>query len=43
MTDQHGGVICPANYSALCMPYSDVFLNCEQDYSGYEPLIGLYR
>ena len=22
------------------MPYSDVFLNCEEDYSGYEPLIG---
>ena len=27
-------------YGAMYMPYSDVFLNCEQDYSGYEPLIG---
>lgn len=27
-------------FGAMYMPYSDVFLNCEQDYSGYEPLIG---
>lgn len=27
-------------YGAMYMPYSDVFLNCEQDYSGYEPLLG---
>lgn len=27
-------------YGAMYMPYSDVFLNCEQNYSGYEPLIG---
>lgn len=27
-------------YGAMYMPYSDVFLNCELDYSGYEPLIG---
>ncbi len=29
-------------FGAMYMPYSDVFLNCEQDYSGYEPLIGPY-
>ncbi len=29
-------------YGAMYMPYSDVFLNCEQDYVGYEPLIGPY-
>ena len=27
-------------FGAMYMPYSDVFLNCEEDYSGYEPLIG---
>lgn len=27
-------------YGAMYMPYSDVFLNCELDYVGYEPLIG---
>ncbi len=27
-------------YGAMYMPYSDVFLNCELDYSGFEPLIG---
>lgn len=27
-------------FGAMYMPYSDVFLNCEQDYSGYEPLLG---
>lgn len=27
-------------FGTMYMPYSDVFLNCEQDYSGYEPLIG---
>lgn len=29
-------------YGAMYMPYSDVFINCEQDYSGYEPLVGPY-
>ncbi|MEY8354587.1 extracellular solute-binding protein [Lachnospiraceae bacterium 54-53] len=27
-------------YGAMYMPYSDVFINCELDYAGYEPLIG---
>lgn len=27
-------------FGAMYMPYSDVFLNCEKDYVGYEPLIG---
>lgn len=27
-------------FGAMYMPYSDVFLNCEKDYIGYEPLIG---
>lgn len=27
-------------FGAMYMPYSDVFLNCEQDYVGYEPLVG---
>lgn len=27
-------------FGAMYMPYSDVFLNCEEDYSGYEPLVG---
>lgn len=29
-------------FGAMYMPYSDVFLNCEQDYTGYKPLIGPY-
>lgn len=29
-------------YGAMYMPYSDVFINCELDYIGYEPLIGPY-
>ena len=27
-------------FGAMYMPYSDVFLNCELDYVGYDPLIG---
>lgn len=27
-------------YGAMYMPYSDVFVNCEEDYVGYKPLIG---
>lgn len=27
-------------FGAMYMPYSDVFLNCEQNYVGYEPLEG---
>lgn len=27
-------------YGAMYMPYSDVFLNCELDYIGFEPLLG---
>ncbi len=27
-------------YGAMYMPYSDVFKNCEESYTGYEPLLG---
>lgn len=29
-------------FGAMYMPYSDVFLNCEEDYVGYKPLVGPY-
>lgn len=29
-------------FGAMYMPYSDVFINCEDSYIGYEPLIGPY-